>query len=114
MLQLVIDIACVEIELFAELGGLFAKRDFLLEETTLVGCERSELLFERQHDAPAYHAVTAVEECGFYSKFAATSARRERSPLVRVTWPAISWCMNRFTTWTRPLLVASTYGLSIW
>ena len=33
----------------------------------------------------------------FYRRFAASSASGERSPLVRVTWPAISWVLKRST-----------------
>src|SRR5207244_12562132 len=46
--------------------------------------------------------------------FEASSARALRSPLVSVMWPARRSLRNLFTTWMRPLLVESTYGLSIW
>src|SRR6266566_4145990 len=51
---------------------------------------------------------------GTHRTFDASSASAERSPLVSVMCPARRSCLNLFTTWTSPLLVESTYGLSIW
>ena len=40
----------------------------------------------------------------------ASSASGDRSPFVRITWPAIASCLNRSATVVSPLLLESRYG----
>lgn len=55
-----------------------------------------------------------VERLLPHRSLAAFSAKRDRSPRIRVTCPASGWPRNRLTTWESPLDAASTKGLSIW
>src|SRR2546423_1382599 len=66
----------------------------------------------RGRDAPAYGRARRPRRP--QSPFDASSASALRSPFVSVMCPASFSFRNLFTTWMSPLLVESTYGLSIW
>jgi hypothetical protein len=49
-------------------------------------------------------------EYDFHKIWVASSASGERSPLVRITWPAIPSCLKRSATVVSPLFDESRYG----